>query len=282
MTAFSTQIDARELVANLADIERRQFPFAVMQTINDALFETRDEWQDTMSRVFDRPTRWTLQAVLYRKATKESLYGELFLRDEVGDGIAPDKYLRFEVRGGQRAAKRSEVLLRRAGILGGGEFIVPARRAPLDEFGNVPARTITAILSDLQAQFDETQNSTLKSRRSRLGKNRKGRLFKRADLKVRRGRRRAVYFYNPKQRGKLPRGIFRKVRTAFGVSLEGVLMIVRGTHYEPIYDVFAISNRVFNESFARRWPDNLNAAVAGVRRAGAVRRSGALTGPFAP
>lgn len=245
-------IDARELVVRATELERRQIPFALVQTTNDAMFDVRQAWRDEMLNVFDNPTRWTLQGILYRRATLQDPAAEVFLRNELGDAIPPAKYLQFQVRGGQRAAKRSEILLRQAGVLAGNEFIVPARGGPIDPFGNVPGSIVQTVLSDLQASFDPLQRSTRQSRARRSRRRSFG--------------RRGVFFYQAGQRGKLPRGIYERRRSTFGTSLRGVFMIVQQATYEPIYDVFTVARRVYVESFRRRWQDNLNRAVAGIRR----------------
>lgn len=252
MSGFISTVDARVLFDRANELEKKQFPFVLAQTLNDAGFAVRDAWRDEMPKVFQNPTAWTLNAVLIRKATKQDPAVEVFLRNEIGDAIPPAYYLQFQVRGGARRPKRFEKLLRAAGLLGADEYAVPARGLQLDPFGNIPSGTLSAVLSDVQALNDEADRSTVESRRRRS---------RRKDIS-----KRAVYFANKAQRGKLPRGIYRRTRTGFGGSLEGVLMFVRQPQYRSIYDVFAIANRVFASTFARRFQDNLNFAVAGLKR----------------
>ena len=54
-----------------------------------------------------------------------------------GKGIEPEKILQAEIFGGSRRPKRSEVALRRVGILPDGYFLVPGQACPLDQYGNV-------------------------------------------------------------------------------------------------------------------------------------------------
>lgn len=252
MSGFTSTVDARTLYARANELEKKQFPFALSQTLNDAGFAVRTAWRDEMPKVFQNPTAWTLNAVLIRKATKQDPSVEVFLRNELGDAIPPAQYLQFEVRGGARRPKRSEVLLRAAGVLGPGEFTVPAKTAQLDAFGNLPSSTYTAILSDTQSLFEEKDRSTVESR----GKRSRRRAIS----------KRSIYFYNSERRGSLPRGIYRRTQTGFGSAIEGVLMIVGQPTYTPIYNVFALANQVFAREFTRRWQDNLNFAVAGLKR----------------
>lgn len=258
MSGFITTVDASNLYALANDLEKKQFPFVLAQTLNDAGFAVREAWRDEMPKVFQNPTAWTLNAVLIRKATKQDLSAEVFLRNEVGDGIPPAYYLQFQVRGGPRRPKRFEKLLRSSGVMGADEFAVPAKGLQLDPFGNIPSGVITSILADAQALNDEADRSTAESR---------GRRTRRARKREFTG----VYFANKKQRGRLPRGIYERASRGFvgprqGGSIRGVLMFVHQPQYEAIYNVFDVANRVFASTFARRWQDNLNFAVAGLRR----------------
>lgn len=253
---FNTSIDAAALVANLSDVEKRQFPFAVMQTLNEAAFEVRKGWEKEIPAVFDRPVPLTQRAVQYRKATKQTLVAEVFLRNEADKGLAPVKYLAPEVEGGPRAAKRSEVLLRRAGVLGPGEFAAPAEDLKLDEFGNIPGTLMRTILSDVQATADPLDRSNRKSRKRRS---------RRKDPA-----KRWVYFYNRAKRGNLPRGIFRRMRESddgkIVHTVEGVLFPIPAPDYDKRYRVFDLAQRLFPEAFTRLWPGVLARAVANAKR----------------
>src|SRR6185369_2436671 len=133
---FKVDIDANRLLATLSSLEREQFPFACMLAINDSMFDVRHAWDQGVVEAFDRPTPLTRKAVLYKKATKQDLTAEVFIRDEVANGTPPSRYLFHEVTGGAREEKPFEQILREAGVLGANEFIVPAKGFPLNEFGN--------------------------------------------------------------------------------------------------------------------------------------------------
>jgi hypothetical protein len=249
---FTTNVDTSVLFARMSDLEKRQLPFAVANAINDALFDARDAWRTNISTVFESPNALTMNAVLYKKATKADLVGELFLRNEATKGTPPSRYLLPEVTGGVRDEKPVEFLLRNAGIIGGNEFIVPARNFPVDSFGNVPLGVLTAILSDLQAARDPTANSTRESRGKRARRKKIG--------------KRQVYFLNRAKRGKLPRGIFERTSTGFGGSIRMVLAIVEGAPtYRSRFHAFEIANRAFRESFPVRFATRLREAVASAK-----------------
>lgn len=254
---FTISYDAAPFISRMSDVEKRQFPFALANALNDTAFQVRAAWRDEIPKIFDRPVSLTLNAVLYRKATKQNPVAEVFIRDHVSRGVPPSKYLLSEVTGGTRRAKASEVLLRKAGVLGGGEFWVPGRAADLDAGGNVPGKTIRTILADLQATFDPLDRSTPASRKKRSRRKAIG--------------KRAVYFYSRGPSGDrgdgrpqhLPRGIYERTRTAFGSSLESVLHVVSGVHYGSRYDVTGLARRLFNARFVSTFNAWMVRALAG-------------------
>jgi hypothetical protein len=245
---FKIDIDPTKLIERCSDLEKKQLPFATMLAINDAMFDVREGWKKEITTVFDRPTPLTINAVLYKKATLQNLTAEVFLRDEATKGTPPSRYLIEQVEGDDRAEKPFEFLLRNAGIIGGNEFVVPARNFPLDAFGNVPGGVLTAILSDLQGSRDAKANSTAESRRRRS---------RRKNVE-----KAHVYFYDRGDRGKLPRGIYQRQGTRAGSGIRMVLAIVEGApRYSKRFDAYAIASRIFNASFPIRFDERLAFAV---------------------
>lgn len=256
---FRTTFDIAGFVRDLSDVEKRQFPYALMRALNDTAFQTRQAWGEEMDRVFDRPTRFTRNAVLYKKATKENFEAEVFIRDEALKGTPPVKYLYWQAEGGQRRQKASERLLQRAGVLSSGEYVVPGRGVQLDAYGNVPTRMLSAILSDVQARRDPQQRSTPQSRKRRS---------RRKDIG-----KREVFFYSHGPSGDrgdgrpqhLPRGIYGRTRTGFGSSIRQVLHIVSSARYRKRYPVYALAQRLFDQRFERNLDSWLTIATAGRR-----------------
>lgn len=242
------RIDAHQLIERFKDIEKRKFPNILVRSLNDSAFDVRQHLTDKLPSIFDRPVPLTLRSILVRKASleQEAPTAEVFLRDEASKGVPPSKYLRAEIFGGPRRAKRSEVLLQREGILGSNERWVLGRGAREDASGNLPGGIVTAVLSDLGAQFDPLQNSKPESRRKRKVRNRK---------KAGSG----VYFYNRAKRGRLVRGIYeRKTRGFLGPSKGGqggvnlIMAIVGTTNYQKRFDFFGMAR----ERFYRIFPEN--------------------------
>jgi hypothetical protein len=72
----------------------RQVPFVVSKSINDTLFGARKHQMEVMDKnLAGGPTRWTRNSILYRKATRSNLQGELYFSDR-----AP--YMKTVVHGG--------------------------------------------------------------------------------------------------------------------------------------------------------------------------------------
>ncbi|MCU7836513.1 MAG: hypothetical protein KZQ83_14850 [gamma proteobacterium symbiont of Taylorina sp.] len=112
-----------------------------------------------IGRVFDRPTRYTLNSLYVKPATKTRLQSVVKIKDFSSKAVPPSKYLYAQVHGGARSYKRFEVLLQNIGILPKGMYLVPGYDARLNQYGNITRAMIQKILSDLGAQFDNRQNS---------------------------------------------------------------------------------------------------------------------------
>jgi len=150
--SIDVRVDTSELqglVKQLRSLNERGISFATGRATNNVAFKIRDAWKTKAAQVFDRPTPFTRNAVLVRRATKANPIARVFLRDEAGNGIAPQVYLQQQVLGGERRLKRSEVALRSMGYLPPGFAVVPGNGTRLDSSGNVSGRTMKAILDQL-------------------------------------------------------------------------------------------------------------------------------------
>lgn len=248
---FKIDFDTRPLIQHLDEVGKRQLPFATMQALNQTMFEVHDGWGAEIDKVFDRPVAFTRRAVRYKKATRDRLEAQVFLRDEASSGTPPARYTFHHTIGGARKAKPYEKDLREAGVLSANEYTTPGRSFPLDAHGNIPRRVINRILSDLQASKDQTRRSTRESRRRRSRRRAIG--------------QRAVYFYWPGDTGqgrnthKLPRGIYERINTRFGSAVRLALAIVQDT---PTYSVRFNAEEVARKIFHQRFPQNFRAHLA--------------------
>ncbi|OUL25884.1 hypothetical protein BV378_14200 [Nostoc sp. RF31YmG] len=268
MSRVAIEVDADNLLGRqFSTLERQNLPFAIVQAVNATAFDIREQWQRVAPRVFDRPTSLTRNAAMYRKATKDRLYAEIFLRDEADKGTPPAKYLTPQVQGGLRRKKGFEVLLQQKGMMPAGQFAVAGRGAKLDAYGNVSAGEITRILSQLGAQRDVYQNESAASRRRRtsegrryeyLGRDRKG-ATKVAGRLVRRGGR---YFALQKRRGRLAPGVYERIGTGFGSAVRSVFIYTSRASYRPRYDIFGLAQRAWDKLMPFYFNRELDKALA--------------------
>lgn len=151
--SIDIRVDTRELqglVTQLKALNERGVSFATGRATNNVAFKIRDGWNEKAQQVFDRPTRFTQNSVLVRRATRANPFARVFIRDQAGNGIPPEVYLQQQVLGGERRLKRSEVALQSIGVLPAGFRAVPGQGLRLDSSGNVPGRTMKALIDELQ------------------------------------------------------------------------------------------------------------------------------------
>lgn len=230
MSMLRIAVDADNMLGRqFTELERQNLGFAVMQACNATAVEIRGEWARIAPRVFDRPVPMTARAAQYKKATRQKLFAEVFLRDESTGGTPPAKYLLSEVEGGQRRKKGFEILLQKKGAMPAGMFAVAGEGAPLDRYGNVRASHVSKILSQMGARQDPLQNQTdtsAKRRRRRGG----GELFA---LKVKRGR--------------LLPGIYERFKFGAGSIVRSIFIFTRSANYKPRYNIFALAQRAWDK-----------------------------------
>lgn len=214
-----------------------------------------------MAEVFDRPTRYTMNATFVKpasagsKGSKVNLTASVKIKDSElkNQGVVPVNYLIHQIEGGTRQSKRFERALQRVGVLPEGWLAVPGEAAELDQYGNIKPSQIVQILSYFQA-FSETgyrANSTedTRAKLKRGGRRRYGRAYFAAIP----GRARTAH---------LQPGIYLRQYGGLGVALRPVLIFVRHARYVPRLDFYGIAQKTFDQ-----WIDHeLDAAIDFVRQ----------------
>ena len=116
------------------------------------------------------PTRWTLNGTFIKPAKPDRLDVTMGWKDYSNTGTPAAKYLQPIAAGGKREAKPFERRLRSKGILGSGQYAVPAGIKPLglNQYGNLPGPSYLQMLSRMTAlrNVGSMQNAT-GSKRSR-------------------------------------------------------------------------------------------------------------------
>ena len=236
----------REALARLSGPQARQ---AYANAINDAAFKARKQMQAEMGSRFDRVTPWIQRSPKVFKATPETLSAAIAPTTDtrvnwepgmkLGGkvGVDPQQVLQAQEHGGRRRDKKSEVVLRRAGILPAGfQTAIPKTPYPGsdDGRGNLTGRFLQQLLSYLQAFGEQGYKANMTNRRKRS-------LHKGSARQA--GRRYFVTYGrlrdNPRTRHLAP-GIWAASGTG-GVDVRPVLMFVRIGSYKPLLDLQAIA-----------------------------------------
>lgn len=233
MSVMQIEVDVDDMLGRqFSELEKKNLDFAIVQASNKTAFEVRESWKRSASRIFDRPTPLTVNAALYRKATKQKLYAEIFIRDEASKGTPPAQYLRAQVEGGDRRPKGMERLLMSANLMPRDNFAVPGNDAPRDQYGNVGSGQVRKILSQLRLGLEAgyTSNETDEGRKRRLKRQR-----------TRGGG--GSFFVVQKQRGQLRPGIYERIEFAQGSAVRAMFIFARKAVYDARYDIFGIAEK---------------------------------------
>lgn len=175
MITVNLTADLTRVQQMLTSLQQDQIPFATAYALTETAKAAQKEVTKEMGRVFDRPTKFTLNSTWIKAAKKKdfgtaNFYAEVKIQDTVKDSSTkPVQWLAAEIRGGPRKLKGVEVLLRAKGLLPSGMYMVPTKFAPLDGYGNVSGGQINMILSQLQArnEYNLDKNETAKAKKQR-------------------------------------------------------------------------------------------------------------------
>lgn len=234
------ELDIRDNIAQVLrrlDERQRSIPVATSNALNLTVFQARVQEVEVMKRVFDRPTRFTLNSLFVHRASTQSLSARVFLKENV-----PGRhYLRPNIFGGPRLPKGVERVMRSAGLLPNGMYAVPGRAAKIDSYGNMSRGQLMQVMSALK----------LAERTSGYSANRTAR-------STRRRGRRSTYFVGRPGKGRLPLGVW-EVSRAGKMGTGPVLIFVRQPMYQQRFQFFQVAKNV-----ARSFPMYLERELRGV------------------
>lgn len=140
-----------KVLKGLDDIAKRQVPKAMALALNRTAQKVKDGEVEEMKRVFDNPTPYTLSSIYIKKATRDNMVAEIGVKEDAGKGTPAANFLRPEIEGGARRAKRSERALQLSRLLPQGMSIVPSKALRLNQYGNITGSRMVQILSALKA-----------------------------------------------------------------------------------------------------------------------------------
>jgi hypothetical protein len=249
---------AAKLIRQLGDDQVKK---ATAKALTDSAFEARRVVHQQMDQNFDRVTPYIKRSILVKPATQQRL--EAVVRAEYlgGKGVDPQKILRAEILGGPRRDKRSEVLLRKVGILPPGLQIVPGEEAPLDRYGNIRGSFLVQLLSYFQAFPEQGYRANMTDRRKAKLRNQQ---LTESGFKITVGKR---YFisYGRLRSGKtshLPAGIF-SAEGMHDIVIKPILMFVRAPVYRSRLDFYQRPAVAALDKFNPRLRYHLRLAIEG-------------------
>lgn len=231
--------------------QSRQIPFATSLAINAVAKFIEDEQRKTIGSKFDRPKAQTVKATYVIRSNKNNLTATVGLKDR-SRGVPAAEYLAPNLgKAGRtpRNYKRSEYMLRAAGILTSGLYTVPGKEAKLDAYGNMSRGQIVQILS----YFRTFGNTSLNTKRMNATDK----------YRAKAAKQQRQYFVVPvnDRKSKLYPGIWQE---APGRTLAPILMFVRRPVYNAVYDFYGtgkeIVDRRFDEEFQRAWRQAVSTA----------------------
>ena len=215
--------DLDDALKDLARMGKQADP-ALARVVNEVGGEAIKMLQAEAGSVFDRPTRFTLNAFRLLRAKPSAPEAVVWVKDEkdgAGGGQAPEAWFSPQVYGGERRVKRSEYRLREQGILPSGMFLAPGPGARLDAYGNMSRGHMQQILSGLAA--DNASGSTIVATQSKRS--------------LKKGHAQAFFVI---KRGKRPIGIAERR----GKNMSVVLLFVRQPDYSARFDFSRVVRRV--------------------------------------
>lgn len=229
----------------LAKLSGPQARVAYAKAVNDTAFQVRRAMQAEMGKVFDRPTPYILKSSYVQQATPDKLSARIAPENRRDSpGVDPQKILQAQEFGGPRRDKRSEVALRRAGILPPGwQLAIPATPFPGsdDGRGNLRGAFTVQLISYFQASPEQGYSANMTAKRKRS--------IHRGTAKT--AGRRYFVSYGRLRGQHLAPGIWAAMGT-HGVDVRPVVMFVRAGSYTPRLSMERIASQVDVQAYMDR------------------------------
>lgn len=250
---FIFKHNAEQVQAEMERLARDKLPDAIALAVNRTALAAKAEIRTQMEGAFDRPTPYTMDALVVLYGRKADPVAKLMVKDRATKAPRSAKYwLSPQVFGGPRGLKGFEIKLQNAGILGPNQYAMPGKFAQMDQYGNMSRGRLVAILSDVQAWTSEStvRNSTLKTRNARVKRN------------ARKEKRGGVYFAVTTRRGALRPGIYERLSFAFGAAARPVLIFVnKAPAYSKRLPYEETAQRVMETRYQEELRDSISYVV---------------------
>ena len=230
-----------EMQAAMSNLATDKIPITIAVALTKTAKDIQTAEVAEMARVFDKPTRWTLNSVFVKPATRNNLTAVVWLKDVTAmgasesKGVPAVKYLWPEIYGGQRNLKRFEKALQYANVLPAGMYGVPGSKARLDPYGNQSSSQIIELLSYFKAMKEQGYLANITAR-------------KKAKMKAGTKTRLGVEYFAIKQPGqRLIPGIYKRIAPGSKKSgIKPMTMFVKRPKYNPRFDFHGVGTKVGN------------------------------------
>jgi hypothetical protein len=240
-----------DVMKRIGTTTQKKLMTAAKQAIDDVAFQAKKDLRQYAEKVFDNPVALTKNPALVTKAKihGNTASGSIWLKQsiDVTKGTSPTQYLQAQIKGGQRADKRSEKLLQMKGILPHG-YQTTVMDAYKNKNGNITRGLIQKILSDLQSY--SYSGSIEQNRPARYYK---PRLSGRAKYKTTKGNKTVgkyivIPVHGKRGRNKAP-GIYERK----GKRMHRILAFIPRPTYRSRYDFFWSVLDTVKPMFRRRF-----------------------------
>ncbi|MDD5774360.1 MAG: hypothetical protein PHS64_00280 [Candidatus Omnitrophica bacterium] len=256
-------IGLENVVRRLDALAASQIPYAQKQTLNRlAAEEVKPAIVETMKKVFDRPTPYTLNSLYVKYATKQRLESVVYLKDESFKGTPATKYLSPQIEGGARQLKRFERALQNAGALPANTYITPGPDCPLDIYGNIPNGLIIQILSYFRAFGEQGYRANItEKRREKLARGtKKARGYR---YFISRGPGTETLAGNPQH---LQAGIYKSTSFAWGSAVQLIFMFIKPPKYKKRLPYYEIAQQIIDAKWQPIFAEELRRATASAEK----------------
>jgi len=132
---ISVTSDIHKVIARLSDLKQKQVPAATKWAINNTAVLVKQAEEREINNVFDRPTRFTQNALWTQWARQGNMEATVKIKDHAVKGTAAIKYLSAQIDGGPRRHKGFEKLLISKGAMPSNMYAVPSRTVKRDSYG---------------------------------------------------------------------------------------------------------------------------------------------------
>lgn len=234
-------------LAHLAGMQM-QVKFAAAVALTRTAQAAKVEVARLMPAELDRPKPGTTRALRVEKATRYDLTAVVRLLNR-GEGVPSQEFIGHNVTGGRRGMKRSELMLRAAGILPEGLYTVPGKEAKLDAYGNMSRGQIVSILSYFKTFGLVSRAGGFAGSWGSLGSGDKNFINTGRMNRVKNTRSRDVYFFVPIRDRKL--GLYPGIWKRAGKELQPVLMFVKPGVHKKMVKIHETGERVVKREFSQ-------------------------------